>query len=115
MQLSNAPDIKIEQKQFIERVWGKYSFTGITELAKYMKKSYPEFSISDNTVQKIDIGDYLDSKYINEITSAAVNLKLMHLHLLFSNSCNMYFTKGIVSGKIVISPYINCKIDSQCK
>ena len=74
MQLPNAPDIKIEQKQFIERIWGRYSFTGIIELAKYMKKSYPEFSISDNTVQKIDNGYYLDSKYINEIISAAVNV-----------------------------------------
>ena len=74
MQLPNAPDIKVEQEQFIERIWGRYSFTGITELAKYMKKSYPEFSISDNTLQKIDNGDYLDSKSINEIISAAVDV-----------------------------------------
>ena len=74
MQLPNAPDIKVEQEQFIERIWGRYSFTGINELAKYMKKFCPEFNISNNTVKKIDNGDYLDSKYINEIISAAVNV-----------------------------------------
>lgn len=54
----------------VERLWGKYSFNGTGKLANYISKSYRDFHLTTEILEKVKKDDYLETQEVNAINGA---------------------------------------------